>query len=475
MEFVHRFEGMIGWRRVLLVLVVGWGCGLAHAVNRAPNIVLIMADDIGWECLGCYGGESTPTPHIDRLAASGIRFDHAHAQPICTPSRVQIMTGIYNNRNYIKFGLLDPEAVTFAQVLKSRGYKTCVAGKWQLKGGLKGPRKFGFDRYCLWQLTRRPSRYPNPGLEIDGREVDFKNGEYGPDIVNDYVLRFIEENKTGPFFVYYPMILTHWPFVATPDSPDWDPTMWRDKKSEPGGYYNPKYWPGMVAYEDKLVGRLVAKLESLGIRENTLVIWTGDNGTYTNIVSKFRGRKYRGGKGSTKDNGTHVGFIASWPAVIQPGRTSDSLVDFTDVFPTLAEVAGARIPESLHLDGVSLAPVFHGKSRKKDAIYCWYSRDGTRENASQHVRDQRYKLYATGKFFDTVADPDERNNLARNGIPKSLRAKYASLRRILEARMAVTRAADPVQKAKRARVRSGGRLLPPKPRGAKFNRARPRP
>ena len=447
----------------------------AAAADKRPNIVLIMADDIGVECLGCYGGESTPTPHIDRLAASGIRFEHAHAQPICTPSRVQIMTGIYNNRNYIKFGLLDPEAVTFGQVLRKAGYRTCVAGKWQLKGGVKGPRKFGFDRYCLWQLTRRPSRYPNPGLEIDGREMDFKNGEFGPDIVSDYACRFIEENKEGPFFLYYPMILTHWPFVPTPDSSDWDPTMWRDAKTEPGGHRNPKCWPGMVAYEDKLVGRLIGKLEALGIRDNTLVIWTGDNGTYTNIVSRFRGRSYCGGKGSTKDNGTHVGFIASWPAAIKAGRVSDSLVDFADVFPTLVDVAGARaqMPAELRLDGVSLAPVFRGKPREKDAVYCWYSFDGVRAHASQHVRDRRYKLYASGKFFDTVSDPDEGKDLAAGGVPKSLRGRHSKLKGILDRRLAVTRAFDPVQKAKRARVRGGGRLAPAK--RLKFNQARRRP
>ncbi|MGH6793600.1 MAG: sulfatase-like hydrolase/transferase, partial [Opitutaceae bacterium] len=381
----------------------------ACAEDRRPNIVLIMADDMGFENLSCYGSEACATPHLDRLAAGGIRFNHAHSQPLCTPSRVQIMTGIYNNRNYIRFGLLDPEAVTFANVLRDAGYRTAIAGKWQLLGGFDGPIRFGFDRYCLWQLTRRPSRYPNPGLEIDGKEVDFKHGEFGPDIVNDYLCRFIaeQEDSDTPFLVYYPMILPHWPFVPTPDHPGWDPAMWRDATGEPGGYRDQRYWEAFVRYTDKLVGRIMDQLEQTGQRDNTLVIWTADNGTATDIVSEFQGRPYRGGKGSTRDNGTHVGFIVSWPGVITPGRVSDALVDFTDVFPTLTDVADVTTPAGL--DGLSLLPVFEGRGadRHKEAIYCWYQRNGVREAATQHTRDQRYKLYATGAFFDTLIDPDE--------------------------------------------------------------------
>jgi arylsulfatase A len=382
-----------------------------------PNIVVIMADDIGMECLGAYGSEVYRTPHLDALAASGMRFDQAHSQPICTPSRVQIMTGIHNNRNYIRFGLLDPQATTFARLLRDAGYRTCIAGKWQLEGGFAAPAHFGFDRHCLWQLTRRPSRYPNPGLEIDGEEKDFRNGQYGPDLVTDYLCRFIEENREGPFLVYYPMILPHWPFVPTPDHPDWDPTMWRNAVNEPGGHRDARYWDAMVRYTDKMTGKIVSKLDELGLRENTLVIWTADNGTYTGITSPFRGRDYQGGKGSTKDSGTRVGFIASWPGTIPRGAVSDSLVDFTDVLPTLTDLAGVAVPDGLQIDGVSLAPLFSGQPRKKDYIYCWYERNGVREKASQHVRTQYHKLYANGRFYDTQADPEEQADLAAGGLP----------------------------------------------------------
>lgn len=442
--------------RVLFLIITGLALALPvvlSAEDKRPNIVVIMADDIGYECLSCYGSKMYETPNIDKLVSSGIRFNHAHSQPICTPSRVQIMTGIYNNRNYIEFGLLDPNAVTFGNVLRDAGYTTCVAGKWQLKGGFAGVKNFGFDRHCLWQLTRRPSRYPNPGLEIDGEERDFKSGEFGPDVVTDYICRFMEEQKSeeAPFLVYYPMIAPHWPFVPTPDHPDWDPEMWRDRDDEPGGYRSQKYWDAMVRHTDKMVGKVVDKLDALGIRDNTLVIWTGDNGTYTGITSKFNGTDYKGGKGSPKDNGTHVGFTASWPAKIEPNQVADNLVDLSDVFPTLLDVAGVQPPENLSIDGVSLVPLFEGKQRKKEAIYCWYSRNGIRSEASEHTRDQRFKLYATGNFYDTVADPDEAIDLGIPAMEGDAGAAYRKLKKALEEHRKVTLNADPIQSAKRSK------------------------
>ncbi|MFA8018094.1 sulfatase-like hydrolase/transferase [Bremerella cremea] len=438
---------------LLLLLGLFTPITIAEAAPRdKPNIVVIMADDIGYECLGCYGSQAYPTPNIDRLAKEGMRFENAHSQPLCTPSRVQIMTGIYNNRNYIRFGLLDPSAKTFANVLRDAGYETCVAGKWQLGGGLEGPGKFGFDHYCLWQLTRRPSRYPNPGLEIDGKEVDFKNGEFGPDVVSDYICDFMEANKEKPFLVYYPMIAPHWPFLPTPDHPDWDPAMWRDEKNEPGGFKGPKYWDAMVRYTDKMVGKVINKLDELKLREDTLVLWTGDNGTYTSIVTPFHGRDYRGGKASTKDNGTHVGFIASWPGQIEAGSVVSDLVDFSDVYPTVQEVAGVETQPKDALDGISLKPVFEGKPREKDFIYCWYQRDGQRGKASQHVRDARYKVYADGKAYDVLKDPLEENDLTPSLAGSESAERIAELRKALARHEAITKQADPKQKQLRQKL-----------------------
>lgn len=436
---------------------------ITHSVLLAadsPNIILIMADDFGYENISCHGSKLNSTPNIDKLAAGGIRFDNAHSQPICTPSRVQIMTGIYNNRNYVRFGMLDPKETTFANLLRDDGYDTCMAGKWQLSGGYDAPGKFGFDRYCLWQLNRRPSRYPNPGFEIDGKQVDYKNGEFGPDIVTDYICDFIEEKKDSekPFIVYYAMMLPHWPFVPTPDSPDWDPKMWKNEKGEPGGYRDQKYWKGFVSYTDKMVGKVVAKLDEAGLRENTLVIFTGDNGTAIDIRQEFNGRIVRGAKANTIDDGTHVPFIANWPGTIKAGQVTPELVDFSDVLPTLCDAASIPIPKNNNLDGSSILPLLKGeKHQARPRIYCWYERNGIRNNASEHMRTDRYKLYATGKFFDTFEDPLEERDLAKGGIPDALKDIHSELKTALDLRVKKTEVFDPIQDKRRKSLQAAGK------------------
>jgi len=409
------------------------------APSRRPNIVLIMADDIGYECVGVNGAESYKTPHLDALAAGGMRFEHCHSQPLCTPSRVQIMTGRYNSRNYVRFGLLDPKATTFANLLRDSGYATCIVGKWQLKGGFDGPKGFGFDEHCLWQLTRRPNRYPNPGLEVNGKEVDYRNGEYGPDIVTDYACDFIERHAKGdkPFLLYYPMMLPHWPFEPTPDSEEWDPEFRRGdaeemNKPETRGM---KYFVDMVAYTDKMVGKIVAKLEDAGVRDNTLIIFTGDNGTYTGITSQFNGQPYRGGKGRTTDNGTHVPLIVSWAGHTQAGAVCGDLVDFSDLLPTLLDAAGVAMPEGAAIDGRSFAPQLRGEPGEPRAwIYCWYYRSGKidRKGSGEFARDHRYKYYRDGRFFDVVADPQEKAPLGDAKITAEQQRVRERLRSVVE-------------------------------------------
>ena len=205
---LHCFlAGFMGW----LVAATGGPIAKCESADRRPNVILIMADDLGYETIGANGGTSYPTPNLDRLAAGGMRFTHCYVQPLCTPTRVQLMTGRYNVRNYVNFGQMDPQAVTFGNRFKEAGYLTCVAGKWQLGQDPQLPKKFGFDEHCLWQHTRRPPRYVNPGLEINGVAKDFGQGEYGPDLVNEYAIDFIKRHRERPFFLYYPMILTHGP------------------------------------------------------------------------------------------------------------------------------------------------------------------------------------------------------------------------------------------------------------------------
>lgn len=368
-----------------------------------PNLILIMADDFGYECVTANGGQSYRTPNLDRLAAEGVRFEHCHVQPLCTPTRVQLMTGRYNVRNYLNFGTLPRSETTFANLLKQAGYATGICGKWQLGHETDSPQHFGFEESCLWQHTRRPPRYANPGLEYNGKMRDFTGGEYGPQLVNDFALDFIARHKDGPFFLYYPMILTHSPFQPTPDSPDWDPKAVGENVNQ-----DVKHFADMTAFMDKMIGRLDAKLAELGIRDNTLLIFLGDNGTLGNVTSRFQGDDYRGGKGSTTRHGTHVPLIASWPAVIPDGRVNRDLISSADFLPTLCEAADVPVPSEI--DGVSFLPQLRGqRGTPRDWLYCWYS---PRQRADLTVRefafDHRYKLYRDGRFFDLAADPDEK-------------------------------------------------------------------
>ena len=412
------------------IAIASEGFCAAPQLSR-PNVVLIMADDMGFECMGANGSTFYKTPNLDRLAKGGMRFEHAYSQPICTPSRVQIMTGRYNARNYVKFGLLHPEEITFGNVLKNAGYTTCIAGKWQLQGGFEGPNGFGFDEYCLWQLTRRPTRYPNPGLEINGKAIDYHDGEYGPDLVSDYLIDFIKRHKDGPFFAYYPMILPHWPFQPTPDSEDWDP---KETKEWPRGKWNRKHFSDMVTYADKMVGKIDRTLGELGIRENTLLIFTCDNGTYTGITSPFKGGEVKGGKGSTPNAGTHVPMVASWPGTIKPGTVSQDLIDFSDLMPTLAELSGGQVPQDRKIDGRSFLSQLKGeKGNPRDWVFCWYERNGKRDgNVKRYARNQTYKLYHDGRFYNVPADELEKKALMPNQIDTSEKAIQAKLRAIID-------------------------------------------
>ncbi|HEX8915728.1 MAG TPA: sulfatase-like hydrolase/transferase [Humisphaera sp.] len=393
---------------VALLVAVLAPAGALAAPPRPPNIVVILADDLGYETLGCNGGTSYPTPALDRLAAEGVRFTRGYAQPLCTPTRVQLMTGQYNVRNYTRFGHIDPASTTFAQVLKKAGYATAIVGKWQLGQGPGLPQKLGFDDAYLWQHTRRPPRYANPGLEHNGKPLDFNDGEYGPDLLQKYAEDWLGKQKDGPFLLYYTMTLTHDPFQPTPDSPDWDPKAVGEQVNR-----SPKHFGDMVRYMDKLLGKLVARLDELKVRDDTLILFIGDNGTSPAITSTTTAGPFRGGKGSATDAGMHVPFIANWPARWGKGRTCDDLVDTTDVLPTLLAAAGVAAPEGLVLDGRSFLPQLRGEAGSpREWTYCWYARNGGAKAAAEFAMDKRFKLYRDGRMFDVAADPGEAKPLA---------------------------------------------------------------
>jgi arylsulfatase A len=410
----------------LLFLFAAGNAAVAADPPKKPNIVVILADDLGYECLGCNGGTSYKTPNLDKLASTGMRFKHCYVQPLCTPTRVQLMTGLYNVRNYSRFGQLDPGATTFANLLKKAGYATGMVGKWQLGNGFGGPKMFGFDEYCLWQLTRRPPRYANPGLEINGKEIDYKKGEYGPDLVSDYALDFLARKKDQPFFLYYAMMLPHPPFQPTPDSADWDPKAIGEKVND-----DKKHFADNIAYTDKLVGKLIAQLERHGLRDNTLVVFLGDNGTAGKVVSKMGDRTVTGAKGKTTSAGMHVPLIVNWPKVVAAGKVSGDLVDSTDFLPTICAAAGVPVPAELKIDGRSFLPQLRGaKGSPREWMYCWYApNQGKRVDVPKEFSaTKRYKLYRTGKFFDYDRDPKEEKALDA----KALDAEAAAARKQLQ-------------------------------------------
>ncbi|HEY3320530.1 MAG TPA: sulfatase-like hydrolase/transferase [Planctomycetota bacterium] len=402
-------------------------CAVQAGDAPKPNVVLILIDDFGYECVTANGGESYKTPVMDRLASTGVRFDQCHVQPLCTPTRVALMTGIGNKRNYTHFAHMDPSQKTFGNLLKSAGYATCITGKWQLSNGYGGPAHFGFDEYCLWQLNRRPGRYKNPGLEINGKQLDYSNNEYGPDIVSDYALDFITRKKDQPFFLYYPMMLTHEPYDATPDSPDYlDARSGRGKKSV--GHFS-----DMVAYTDKLIGKLVAKLDELNLRDNTLLLVLGDNGTGHGTPSKCKGRDVIGGKGSSTNWGTHVPCIGNWPGRFASGKVCQDLIDATDFLPTICEATAVNVSAELKIDGRSFLPQLRGEAgHPREALYAWYNPSGGATAKREFAHDAQYKLYSNGDFYDVAKDDWEKHPLGNGALGPEAKAAKARLQGVLD-------------------------------------------
>ncbi|MCE7065912.1 sulfatase-like hydrolase/transferase [Dyadobacter sp. CY326] len=402
-------------RRFLSMLLVGSALiNNAFAQNKTPNIILIMADDMGRECIGAYGS-TYKTPNIDKLAKEGLKFNYAFAQPLCTPSRVQIMTGKYNYRNYSEFGHLNQDQKTFAHLAKDAGYTTAIAGKWQLGANQKLPKHFGFDQYCLWQLSkprREGERYAKPLIDKDGEILKTTDDDYGPDIFVNYMLDFIEKNKDKKFLAYYPMALVHDPFLPTPDSKSWKTDVAGRHKKDTLNFRD------MVAYSDKNVGKIIQKLKDLNIYDNTIIIFTGDNGTGKAIVTPLQdGSKIAGGKGLTLDRGHHVPLIVNWGKYKYAKHELNYLFDFTDVMPTIAEAIQTQVPASWGTDkGVSILPLLTNKPfREREWIFSHYSpihSEGANKHAARFFRNHRYKLYSDGRFYDLKADIEEKQPIA---------------------------------------------------------------
>lgn len=390
--------------------------------GQRPNIVFILVDDLGPEWLSCYGSEHK-TPNLDRLAETGIRFQTVYSTPLCTPTRHELLTGRYPFRTGWTVHHDTPRwggqyfdwrrEITFARLLRDAGYATAIAGKWQINDLRTHPdalQQHGFDEHCVWpgfEEGNPPAaeRYFDPFVQTNGQRGTLK-GKFGPDVFNEFLIDFIRRHKHRPFLAYHAMVLTHTPFTKTP----------HNKDTTAAGI---ALHPDMVNYVDHLVGRLVSVLDELQIRDRTLVIVTSDNGTVSGVRCRMNGRTVNGGKGKLIETGIRVPLIVNWPGKTPAGQVSDRLIDFTDFFPTLLDLAGVAPPDGVVLDGRSFAAVLQGRPDAQPAREWIFSQLG--EN--RVIRDKRFKLYSDGRFYDVVADPEETTDLAGSDNPEVTAAR----------------------------------------------------
>jgi arylsulfatase A len=399
----------------------------ANAAERPPNIVLIMADDLGIGDLGCYGGTAIPTPHIDGLAARGLKFTNAYSvSAVCAPTRCGLMTGLHmghatRRANGSKTGHvpLQPEEVTIAERMKEAGYATGGFGKWGLgnEGTVGVPEKQGFDLFYGYYsqthahnyypafLVRNSEKVPMPG----GNGVPGKEGQgdaYSQDMIADETLKFIETNKDRPFFCYAAWTLPHGLYQIK-DTRAFADKPWDDKV---------KNHAAMIARLDSDVGRVVAKLEELGLAENTLVIFTSDNGVEGPGKEVWDGMGgLRGWKRYLTEGGIRTPLIAYWPGKTPEGKTSDLLCGHVDMMATCCDAANVDPPKT---DGLSLLPTITGgdQQKKHDWLY-WEIYEGP-SPFQQAVRlGDNWKGYRTAlegplELYDLSNDRHEDHNVA---------------------------------------------------------------
>lgn len=379
-----------------------------------PNVIFILADDLGIGNVSAYGADHYQTPNIDKLAKEGIIFKHAYTEPLCGPSRAMILTGRYPFRtggtNQDACMQMPLSEIYMPKLFKSAGYSTSCIGKWgQLPAG---PKEAGFDDYLKFKGSGvyKTTSEKEISYVTNGEEIKLANNEYMPDIMHQQLINVIKNNKEKPFFIYYPMSHVHGKIIPTPDSKPDSKDLFADN----------------VIYMDKLVGKLIDFLDSSKLRENTLIVFMGDNGTgnqWTNN-STIGGRILSGKKGEMKECGSLVPLIVNWKGRISKGITTEQLIDATDFIPTFAEITGVKSPKEKVFDGVSFAGLISGKKSKirREWIFMELGNDW-------YVRTNRWKLNRAGNLFDMcnapfeeklITEDDQKSKLARIQLTKIL-------------------------------------------------------
>ncbi len=417
-----------------------------HAADGAstarPNVLFILGDNLGRDWFGCYGSDEACTPEIDKLAATGVRFTHCYVTPLCSTTRVELLTGRYGFRTgwhthhdaaIYGGGNFDPRReTTVARLFQSAGYATTIAGKWQISDLYEQPdalARCGFDEHLVWtgalkgdgaaearwQASRKlpggeqartfESRYADPVVFHDGvrREIA---GRFGPDVYVDHLIDFMTRRRDRPFFAYYATPLVHVPVVPVPGGPAVDAPQ-REQ------------FAAMVKYFDGQVGRLVEALNRLGLRERTIVVVMTDNGTPKTLGGMVDGTRVVGGLGTLRENGLDVPLVVNCPGRVPVGRVAERLVDGSDLLPTLCETAGIATAAGLQPDGRSFSDALGelpASAPPRDWIFAQYADERV-------VRDARYKLFSTGALFDLTADPAEERDLSRDETPDVVAAR----------------------------------------------------
>jgi len=403
------------------------------AAPDKPNIIFILADDYGIPGVGCYGG-AFKTPNLDSLAAGGVRFERCYAAPLCAPSRALCMFGRYAFRT----GVLDngcgaaakpDKEVCIAKTLKQAGYATAFAGKWSQLAYLdtaEEGRAWGWDEFLRWDKSKG-ERYWKPALNKNGQVVPVTDTSYAPDMFHEFVVDFVKRHRDGPFFVYYPTTLIHGPILATPDSKEGAKSKADGKRKGKGERKskgeNPLYTEN-IAYLDKIVGKLVAALDEMNLREKTLIVFTGDNGSVP--VGTINGRSVDGRKSQVNEGGSRVPLIANWKGVTPAGRVLKDLVGFSDFYATFAELAGAKLPESVTLDSQSFAPQLRGeKGTPREWTY-------VQLGAKWYARNDGWKLTEKGELFDMKDAPFAQKLVSPDTQPAEAKAARGSLQAVLD-------------------------------------------
>ena len=411
-----------------------FSCSTELKIDK-PNVILIMADDIGFEALGLNGAINYKTPVLDSLARNGINFTNAYSQPLCSPTRVKIMTGKPNYVNYEYFTYLNPSQKTFGNLFQENGYKTSIVGKWQLNGvqfdlennqNLDRPYDAGFDEYCLWWLTERGDRFANPNIFQNGKKIETTIDDYGPNIFSNFIVDYIERNKNTPFFVYYPMALVHDPFRPTPDSEDWNDLNKRNIGN------NPKYFSEMVTYMDKVIGEISDALIKNNLDKNTILIFLGDNGTDTKVTTLNNGYEIQGSKGRTIKHASNVPLIINWNTRINDCRVSDALIDLTDFYATFEDILNVKNHESY---GKSLIPLLLDDSYlERDVLVTYYNPMWSTRGLDRGIfaQSKDYKLYKKGEFFKYSEDIYEKRPISTINLTEKENEVFNLLKKSLD-------------------------------------------